>query len=383
MSKYSVVSHLSKENIIKNGSFFTPKHITKLVHEMIKPYIKPESIIMDMGSGYGAFIEEFDDEPNILLGTEFDEESFSYLVHEFPQIKFYHENSLVNVNRKKYNILESEDLIIIGNPPYNDITSQYKKGQKGSLDCDEDIKTRDFGITFLKAYNKLAPKYACVLHPLAYLIKKTNFNSLKEFKQNYKLIDATIFSSKEFETILKSNSDFPVVAGLYVRDKKGMTYEYVRDFKFNILNTSKDLVLSNILTIDGIVDKYPSKNKKCNLQFYTLRDMNALIRNASFVDKTVSNGVDVSLDDLYKYSWLFFIKKNFAPTSLSFIYGNLSPLYSMEIERPDVKNSLVSYAYNNSELVRNSYSINEIQEKYGVLNNSFDELFKILSALYM
>ena len=383
MSKYSAIKHLSKEDIIKNGSIFTPPHITKIVKKMCKPYINKESIIMDMCSGYGAFISEFQSKANRLIGTEYDSDSFVFLNQEFPDITFFRENSLINICRSKYGIKKNDSLIIVGNPPYNDTTSQYKKGEKGKMECDDDVVSRDFGIAFLKAYNKLKPDAICVLHPLAYLIKKTNFSYLREFSKNYRLEDAVIFSSKEFETIKKSNSDFPVVAALYRKNEAGMDFEYIRNFKFKILKSKKIFCLSKIKTIDGKINKYPSKIKTQDLQFYTLRDMNALLRNASFVSKETKNGVDVSLEELYKYSWLFYLKENFAPNDLKFIYGNLSPLYSNKIESLKIKRELVSYAYYNSDLVRKCYSLKDIEETYGSLQKQYPNLKKILTKLYL
>ena len=101
----------------------------------------------------------------------------------------------------------------------------------------------------------MSPNYICVLHPLAYLIKKPNFNSLGLFKDNYKLVDSTIFSSKEFDTIKKTNADFPVVAALYEKDESGMDYEYIRNFQFDIYGSSDKFVLSEVKTIDGIIPK--------------------------------------------------------------------------------------------------------------------------------
>lgn len=383
MSKYSAIKHLSKEDIVKNGSIFTPSHISKIVKKMCEPYIDKEAFVMDMGSGYGAFISEFEKLGKMIIGTEYDGDSYQLLIQEFPNIIFFQENSLLNISRKKYGIKPDDSLVIVGNPPYNDITSQYKKGKKGSLECDSDVASRDFGISFLKTYNKLKADTICVLHPLAYLIKKTNFSYLGEFSKNYKLEDAVIFSSKEFETIRKTNSDFPVVAALYRRNEAGMDFEYVKNFKFKILKSKKKFCLSKIETIDGKVNKYPSKVKTCDLQFYTLRDMNALLRNAGFVNKETKNGVDVSLEELYKYSWLLYLKENFAPTDLKFIYGNLSPLYSNKIELPKIKRELVSYAYNNSDLVRKCYSLKSIEDVYGSLQNKYPNIKKILSELYL
>jgi hypothetical protein len=188
------------------------------------------------------------------------------------------------------------------------------------------------------------------------------------------LKSATIFSSKEFESIKKSNSDFPVVAALYERDPWGMDFDYIKYFKFDIYKSNKKFTLNDILTIDGIVEKYPQKGKSSGLQFYTLRDMNALLRNAGFVENRALNGVCVSDDTLYNYAWLFFLKNNFKPKNNRFIYGNLSPLYTKKLKDDKFKNEVVSYAYNNDDLVKKYYSDKKIEELYGPIVTQYPDL---------
>lgn len=399
MVSQSVNTHLSREEIIKSGSFYTGPELVELVYNQIAKYISKDTIIGDFGSGYGSFIEKFKDCGKKCFGTEYNDLSFQLLEKEYPTINFYHENSLLNVNREKYGLTDTDKLIIVGNPPYNDTTSIFKKGEKGKLVCDSDLASRDFGISFLKAYNKLRAEYVCILHPLAYLIKKQNFNALGNFKDNYKLLSATIFSSKEFESIKKTNSDFPVVSALYKRDSNGITYEDIKNFKFSIYRSNKKFILSNILTIDGLVNKYPTNHKKDNsinqinlldtisnanthrLQFYTLRDMNALLRNASFVEGIIPNGIDVTLENLYQYSWLYFLKTNFNPSKNKFLYGNLSPLYTKKIEEDSFKNEAVYYAYNNNPLVKKYINEDTIKALYGPNINQYNALFTELNKL--
>lgn len=385
MCKFSAIKHLSKEDIIKNGSIFTPKVLVDLVLKQCEPYIAQDTTILDLGSGYGAFINVFKNKGKKCIGTDCDDISVQLLRQDFPEVTFYLENSLLDVNREKYNIKANDNLIIVGNPPYNDITSIYHKGKKGDLVCDDDIVSRDLGISFLKAYNKLNADYVCVLHPLSYLIKKQNFNQLGEFKNNYRLLSAITFPSKMFETIKNTNANFPVVAALYEKNSNGMTYEDILSFTFKVFGSNKKFCLNKIKTIDGIIPKYPKKNSTCKLQFYTLRDMNALMRNKAFINGPISNGVDVTLDNLYQYAWLLFLKENFNPPKYDFIYSNLSPLYSSKIEKENIKNILVTYAFNNNLIVSSLFSKSDIESKYGILSNKNDysALHEILDTLYL
>lgn len=377
MTNFSKVKHLSKNDIIKNGSIFTPLHITKLVFNNLKKYIFSTDIIMDFGSGYGSFINEFSHLDNKIIATDSDKVSCQYLKKNFFNIKIYNENSLLNVNREKYKIKKTDEIVIIGNPPYNDITSMYKKNKKGEIICDDDIKSRDYGMSFLKMYNKLNPKYICVLHPLSYLIKKTNFSSLKEFKNNYKLIKGIIFSSKEFDSLKKFKVEFPVIMGLYVRDDDGMDYNYISNFSFNVLNSNKKFVLNNIKTIDGIINKLPQKNKINNgLQFYTLRDMNALKRNKTFLDKDIKNGIYVSISDLYKYAWLDVLKRCFNPINNAYIYGNLSPFLTDKLDDFNFKRKLVTYIYETNSIIKQFYKKDILEQEYGLFDYNYDDIIK-------
>ena len=358
------IKHLSREDIVKNGSIFTPQYLVSLVQNLLEPYINEKSVIGDFGSGYGAFLQQFKNKGKRCFATEYDGVSFALLQQEYPGLDIYNENSLLNISRDKYSLKDDDELIVVGNPPYNDVTSQYKKGEKGSLECDLDVLSRDFGVSFLKAYEKLNAKYICILHPLAYLIKKNNFSSLDSFRFNYRLVDAVIFSSQCFESITKTNAEFPVVAALYERNLLGMNKEFIDSFEFKIYNSNKTFLMWNIHTIDKIVNKYPKKGEHNGLQFYTMRDMNALKRNATFVEGDIPNGVEVPLKNLYQYGWVLYLKNNFNPKENKFLYGNLSPLYPNEIT-DEFKNAAAYYAFKTHPLVKKYYSQEAVKLEYG------------------
>jgi len=385
----SKIEHLKKEDIIKNGSIFTPKYLVDISRNWLESKIKKDDYIIDFGVGYGAFISEFLDLSNNIIATDIDESSIRLFSSLFPKVNAILENSLINISRSKYGIKESDTVIVIGNPPYNDLTSQYKKGQKGDLEIDDSIKSRDLGISFLKMYALLQPEYICVLHPLSYLIKKTNFNSLNSFKDHYILEKGIIFSSNEFESIQNSNAEFPVVISLYKNSKsKNMNFEYIENFTFDILNSSETFCLKNFTTIDGHIKKYPTKGlkKDTDLKFYTIRDINALKRNKSFLTGFSNNGIKVSIDDLYQYAWLDYFKNNFNPNKY-FIYGNLSPLYSDKIENNLVKKELISYVMMNNAVVKKYILENNLVEelkniyKIDVFVKEFPKLKEILKSL--
>lgn len=313
---------------------------------------------------------------------------FSFNLINSSFVTTFFENSLIDIRKEKYDIT-SVQTIIVGNPPYNDVTSLYKKNEKGENQSDLSVKSRDLGISFLKMYSIIGADYVCVLHPLAYLIKKANFDSLGIFKDNYTLVKGLLFSSKLFENINKTNTEFPVVLAFYKRNdlNEKMNYSFIFNFNFEVLNEKKEMTLSDYKTIDGIVPKYPNNDKrKTDLQFYTIRDMNALKRNKTFVINC-NNGITVSPSNLYLYAWLDFLKHNFKPSNY-FLYGNLSPLYHPLIEKDNNKKALIGYIYSNNKVVKNYFDNNadfskKVLSYYDLESYEYDYklLFNILDEL--
>ncbi|MCR5046463.1 MAG: rRNA adenine N-6-methyltransferase family protein [Treponema sp.] len=358
--------HLTKEQTIKQGSFFTPEHLVKIVFDLVKNRISDKDVIVDFGAGYGAFEKEFLKIKNKIIATDIDQTALDELKKSFSCAQTICENSLLNISREKY-CSKNQEIIAIGNPPYNDTTSVYQKGRKGKIDCDADVHARDLGISFFKMYDKIEAKLVCVLHPLAYLIKKANFNSLGSFKKNYKLQEACVFPSSLFENIKKGSGEFPVVAACYERDSSGMDFECIKNFEFKILDSNEKFRLGDFQTIDGIIQKYPDKDSGSydGLQFYTLRDINALRRNATFLDGRCSNGIKVTLENLYQYAWLEYFKETFNPEKNSWLYGNLSPLYDKTIESVEKKKELIRFVWDKKPIVQKYFSRESLEKHYG------------------
>ncbi|MBC6415105.1 MAG: N-6 DNA methylase [Bdellovibrionales bacterium] len=319
--------HLSPSDQIKQGSFYTPKKIVDKVHQLTDCYKNQNNtVIFDNSAGAGAFIKA---EKNIIYKVaEVDITALQLLKDKLPQKQVFSGNSLSQVTRSKYNISPIDFLIQVGNPPYNDTTSAYKNGQKGTNICDKDLFDRDLGISFLKSYSKLEADIVCVLHPLSYLIKKANFKRLKGFAQNYILKKGVLFSSSMFKNV--SSTAFPIVIALYKKSLKGMNYPKIQNFKFSIMDSKAHFVLNKYKITDSFIRKYPPKKtddsiSDIGLYYYTFRDINSLKRNRAFHTKRVNNSIVVSMKELYKYAYLFAFKKLFQPID-SWIYGNLSPL---------------------------------------------------------
>lgn len=379
-----IQKHLSKQKQIELGSFYTPDYLVNRMYSVIDIYLNKKKInnksvlFFDNASGYGAFYKA---DRNFLL-ADIDEKAIEKIKQDFKikdNKKLFVTNSLEKVSRSKYNIDESKFLINIGNPPYNDTTSIINSGKKGTFSCDSDLFDRDLGISFLKSFNKLNSDIVCILHPLSYLIKEANFKRLKEFKDNYKLVFGEIFSSEHF--LGTGKTKFPIVIAFYERNSSGMDFSYIKNFNFNILNSKKKFKLLNFKTTDGFIYKYPkevfNKNNFSGFYYYTFRDINSLKRNSDFLLESNYNSISISIDELYKYAYLYSFKKLFSPKDL-WLYGNLSPLLDEEIEK--FKKEYVLFSVLDSGLHKNiSADLRKKIKSYYNLDRDYNksDLFKL------
>ena len=174
---------------INHGSYYTPDDLVLKLNEMVaSAFNSPAAIYLDSSCGNGAFLKNL---PN-WIGCDIDEKAVALATKKFPQAQVFSSNSLANVSREKFNIHDQAPLVIIGNPPFNDKTSQIKGKLKLDIELpiDADLKNNDLGICFLRSYPKLNPKVICVFHPLSYLIKKSNFSKLKNLFVHYQLAES-------------------------------------------------------------------------------------------------------------------------------------------------------------------------------------------------
>ena len=312
-------THLSIKETISLGSFYTPSLLVGFAYNMLNKAISCLSVrssqyeLLDSSCGYGNFfygIEKYSFKR--ICGMDIDKKAIKVAKNNFPYINFYHNNALKDVTRKKFGIDTNSQLIIVGNPPYNDKTSIVKNElkQQNMFQIDSDLMHRDLGVSFLLSYAKLQPDFICVLHPLSYLIKETNFKSLKNFTSRYKLINSLIVSSSFFCT--NSISYFPISISLFQKDYRGMSYEYIRNFLFMTLE-GRNFKLSAFDYIGKYIDKYPNKGRVLSSQrvamFHTMRDINALRRSKTFVTQENSNTINVPQNKYSLYCYVDIFKK--------------------------------------------------------------------------
>ena len=367
-------AHLGYESRVNLGSYYTPPEIVDIAWEMIAPYLHPQTTVIDSACGYGDFLKNSGQ--SITIGCDIDETAIDVAKKNNDKVQFFQTNALCNVSRAKFGIPEQSYLIVVGNPPYNDKTSLIRHSIKDvDFDIDEDIASRDLGISFLRSYNKLEVDLICVLHPLSYLIKPTNFRLLKEFTANYRLIDGLLISSSEFPESAK-HTPFPIVLALYQRDTQGMEYRFIRSFRFRIADKS-GFCLGDFDYITGYVDKYPKKQNRPtyndSLFFWTMRDINALKRNRTFVESYSTNTIVIDKRKLDYYAYVDVFKRNLH--RLPFYFGNCDVLIDDDLFR-QYKPCFISDTVRHHPSLKKHFQINRVEQKQ--IESELDTYFKLL-----
>ena len=338
-------THLNKIDTINYGSYYTPINVVDIVYNLLLKYIHIYDYkILDTSCGYGNFLRYKNS-----VGADIDKVAIEK-AKQNTDCQIIEQNGLLNVCRKNYNIYNDDKLIIVGNPPYNDITSIINnKIKKEVFNIDKDLKHRDIGCSFLLSYVKLNPDYICVLHPLSYLIKQSNFNSLKIFCDNYKLIDGLIISSGIFLNTSRTTY-FPIIIALYRKNNQGMNFEYIKQYKFKTID-NKQFSLKDFDIIDNYITKYPNQksiNKDDTITyFYTMRDVNALKRSKTFIKDEIINSIRVNKEDFSYYCYVDCFKDEIE--HIPYYFGNCNiPIDNKEflkIKDYFVKKSCTKYSF--------------------------------------
>lgn len=343
--------HLNRVQTINLGSFYTPNFIVDIVYKMLLKRLNLQDyLIFDSSCGYGDF---FKSDLNLkFLGADIDPVAISKID---PKIRTICTNSLLNLSREKFGIKQNEKLLIIGNPPYNDKTSIVRNGIKQALfEVDKNLAFRDLGISFLRSYAVLDADFVCVLHPLSYLIKRTNFKALGEFRAKYRLIDNLIISSEIFTP--NSTTFFPIIIAFYEKNSLGMNYEFIENYEFKTLE-NQNFRLNDFDFITNYVGKYPNPYDKRQevAYFHTLRDINALKRNQTFQPKQTANSVRVFAENLAYYCYIHHFKR----------FANLLPYYFGNLD----------IFINNAKFLQISNEFLDLKPK-PIIENYFKNLFK-------
>ena len=294
----------SKIEQINFGRYYTPEKYIEIARGWLLKHNIGNCAIVDPSCGGGAFFALQSSFANALfMGNDINPEAVQFCSKQFPQVKLFNFNCLLNVSRSQYNLAEEDNLVIVGNPPYNDTTSIVgRKNKSSQCAVDNDIKSRDLGISSILAYEKLKADYACILHPLSYLIKKANFNVCSRFFKNYQMLEHIVFSSCEFDGTSKVG--FPVIMALYKRSSENaLAYDKVLAQTFSTIEGTQ-FSLSSRQYISQFIRKYPHHERyQPEILFFTMRDINALKRSQTFMAKRTPHSIDVNPDFLAYYCY--------------------------------------------------------------------------------
>lgn len=369
--------HLSYEEITNRGSFYTPAKYVKTLFEMLKkeePNLS-DWTILDNSCGYGSFFD-FGGEflaSGRTVGADIDKKALDTASKRNPNVEYFFKNALAEIVREKYRITDTEKLVIVGNPPYNDVTSKVKNGIKSGFFCDIDdsVITRDLGISFMLSYEKLSPDYVCVLHPLSYLIKRANYQLLSPFLSKYRLKSSIIINSQEFSQTSKETG-FPIILAVYKRAPGGTSYKEIMSMDYRLSNGQKFNLKFD--TIANHIRKYPIKGKQYDGEsplFWTMRDINALKRSRSFVVDFSPNAIIVDVRKLSYYCYVDVFKDNIA--HVPFYLGNCDVMIDdrafSEIESHFIAKSVEKHRYLNKY-----FTGRQLQYDKKIIDNYFVQL---------
>lgn len=372
--RHRLTHSLSDEIKTVFGKYYSPKGATDLVAGYIQPLLQPDTLLLDLCVGGGAFAQG---DPTRFYGADIDAVAVQILRHMgWEHIQCL--DALNQINLEAYGIpKDHRDVIIVGNPPYNDRTSINKRGSKGqsvSL-VDPRVKATDVGISFMRAYFLLQPRAVAVLHPMTYLLKPSLFKKIANL--GYRLEQYTIFSSRAFST--HGSNPFPYGAALWVprdpqaqiegREQPALTpeqleseWQAIRQREFPVVEIQDAQVtrcnwtfrMANYKTIDEPatkINKYVSKQPS-NIELYTFnyRDLNSLLAKGNLMNNQ-PNGVPVVLDgdgeELIKACAMNCIKRYWksGKKPVDFILGNMSPIYPQVLVTGSLRYVAVIDAY--------------------------------------
>lgn len=368
-----VQQHLTYKEMTDLGCFYTPQKFVNRLIDIIKLNVNnySEYIFLDSSCGYGSFLKSL---PHLkTIGCDIDKKAIDTARKNHNSGKYYILNTLSDFSRQSINLNSEDKLIIIGNPPYNDTTSKVKNEIKKAEPChiDNDIKTRDLGISFLLSYNKLKPDYVAVLHPLSYMIKKANYELLKPFYNNYTLIDHCIINSQEF-SMTSTIKGFPIIIALYKKSPYGLKYSDVLNMTFKTID---DKTFNFKLDyIRNYLSKYPSKKKQYHnndILFFTMRDINALNRSRTFISELTDNSIIIDKEKFAYYCYVDAFKDYIY--KLPYYYGNCDVFINND-DFINIKDIFITRSTEKHPWLKDKISF-KFNNNYKLIDSYFEKLF--------
>ena len=123
--------HLTDSKRINMGSFYTPLRYVSLVSQWLQEEGVLDASVFDPSCGYGAFFTLAVPKAHYdFYGNDIDGEAIKNVVEQFPNVKVFNKNIFTSITRGDFGISKDKPLIVVGNPPYNDVTSQINQKTK-------------------------------------------------------------------------------------------------------------------------------------------------------------------------------------------------------------------------------------------------------------
>ena len=121
------------------------------------------------------------------------------------------------------------------------------------------------------------------------------------------------------------------------------------------------------------------------MYFYSFRDLNSLLRNATFLREKKDNAIVVTVESFYKYAYLYCLKKFITQKREDiWVFGNLSPLVNREFLEQN-KSLFVFYAIKNHKIFEEKLNVVNVLKNFYQIDEdkiSLDEVEKALSCYF-
>ena len=182
-----------------------------------------------------------------------------------------------------------------------------------------------------------------------------------------------------------------------------MAYNFIHSFRFRIADKDnkkraapikpqrdamsiEDFCLSDFDYITGYVDKYPKKKRPTSVEenshhsekdnplfFWTMRDINALKRNRTFVENYSANTIVIDKQKLDYYAYIDVFKRNLH--RLPFYFGNCDVLIDDNLFK-QYKSAFISDTVRHHPFLKKHFQINPIEKQQ--VDSELDMYFKLL-----
>ena len=154
-----------------------------------------------------------------------------------------------------------------------------------------------------------------------------------------------------------------------------MEYDFIRSFRFNV-HGGGCFCLSDFDYITSYINKYPSKNNppvENSLLFWTMRDINALKRNKTFVEKSSDNTIRIDKQKLDYYAYVDVFKRNLY--RLPFYFGNCDVMIDNDLFKR-FKDHFITSAIHHHPYLKDHFQINLLGKEQA--EAGIDRYFKLL-----